>query len=321
MVAPPRSQIDLRRMRYVLEVSRAQSFSTAAETLGVTQSALSRSVAEVEEELGSALFLRLSRGIELTAAGARFVSGARRILGDMETLVSQVRDSGALTGGRLRIGIAPSGYLHYIVRPLVAFAAEYPGITVETVTGTTQSLCPQLLNGELDVLVGSSSYLKRWRELELVPVTPMFFAILARRQHPLVSGEQPPREIDVLRYPWVFPQSVEPIYSDIGQRFAAHGLPPFQPRYVVEYFPAMRRIIESTDAVTTLHHPDPGFGELGRIFSLLPDAIRMPLHVLSLAYGSTRPRTAAAHRFQELLINHLSDQKVSASNVSSPAEP
>lgn len=298
-------QIDLKRMRYVLEVSRAQSITTAAETLGVTQSALSRSVAEVEDALGTPLFLRLPRGIELTSAGARFVSGAKRILGDMETLVAQVRDADELAGGRLRIGVAPTRYQHYIVRPLVDFAAEYPGIAVETVTDTTQSLCPQLLNGEIDVLVGSSSYLKRWRELELVPVTPMHFAVLARPQHPLTQSSEPLREIDVLRYPWVFPPSIEAIYSDVGQRFAAHGLPPFQPRYVVEYFPAMRRIIESTDAVTPFHHPDPDFADLGRIFAVLPNAIKLPPHVLSLAYCATRPKSAAAHRFQELLVWHL----------------
>lgn len=300
-----RSQVDLKRMRYILEVARAEAITTAAQTLGVTQSALSRSIAEVEEALGTALFLRLPRGIQLTAAGERFVAGAKRVLGDIDALVAQVRESGTLIGGRLRIAISPTGYVNHASRALVAFAREHPGVDVEIVTGSTQNLCPRLLNGEFDLMVGSSSYLKRWRDLELIPVAPTYFACMMRLEHPLALAAEPPREIDVCRYPWILPESVEPIYSDIGQRFTHYGLPPFQPRYVVENFEIVRQIVNATDAIYPLTSPDPSFGTLQRQFALLQGVAKLPSHVICLAYPTTRPKSAAALRFEALIIEGL----------------
>ena len=312
-----RGQIDLKRMRHVLEAARGQSITTAAETLGLTQSALSRSLAEVEEALGTALFQRLPRGIRLTAAGERFVAGAKRVLGDVETLVSHVRQAGDPLGTRLRIGIAPAGYVSHASDALATFAREHPAVAVEIVPGSTQSLCPRLLNGEFDLIVGSSSYLKRWRELEIRPLVRMHLACMVRPGHPLAAPRdllrdpardtprEGPREIDVLGYPLILPESIEPIYSDIAQRFAHHGLPPFQPRYLIDDFDLVRRIVSATDAVYPLMHPDPQFGRLGRHFALLHDALMVPSHFISLAYASSRPKTAAAQRFEALITRKL----------------
>lgn len=316
-----RGQIDLKRMRHVLEVARGQSITTAAETLGLTQSALSRSLAELEESLGTVLFQRLPRGIRLTAAGERFVAGAKRVLGDVEQLISNVRQAGDPLGTRLRIGIAPAGYVSHASEALAAFAREHPAVAVEIVPGSTQALCPRLLNGEFDLIVGSSSYLKRWRELEIRPLVRMHLACLVRPGHPLAAPSDAardpmrdpmrdpprdgPREIDVLGFPLILPESIEPIYSDIAQRFAHHGLPPFQPRYLIDDFDLVRRIVGATDAVYPLMHPDPQFGRLGRHFALLRDALKVPSHFISLAYASSRPKTAAAQRFEALITRKL----------------
>ena len=300
-----RSQIDLKRLRHVLEVARAQAITTAAQTLGVTQSALSRSIAEVEDELGTALFHRLPRGIELTPAGERFVRGARRVLGDVDALIAQTRSARELGGGRLRIGIAPASYVVHASRALAAFARQHPGVALEVMTGSTQALCPRLLNGEFDLLIGSSSYLKRWRDLELEPVAAMHVACMVRTAHPLLTATEPPREIDVLRYPLILPESIEPIYSDIGQRFVHHGLPPFQPHYVVEDFEVARRLVGSTDAVYPLTHPDPGFGRIGRHVALLREVLKIPPHFISIARAARRPQGAAAQRFGELFAESL----------------
>lgn len=300
-----RYPVDLKRMRYVLELARAEAVTTAAQTLGVTQSALSRSLSEVEEALGTALFHRLPRGISLTSAGERFVSGAKRLLGDMDSFVAHVKDARDLAGGRLRLGIAPAGYISHIAASLVLFAREHPDVAIETVTGSTQALCPRLINGEFDLMVGSSSYLKRWRDIEVVPLARMHFAGMVRLGHPLARRGEPPCELDVLAFPFILPESVEPMYSDIGQRFAHHELPPFQPRYVVDDFDLARRILRATDAVYPMMHPDPQFGGLGRHFGLLRDVLVLPSHFLSVAYSPARARSRAARRFEDLVVGTL----------------
>ena len=65
----PRNQLETKRLRYIVEVSKSGSITTAAETLSITQSALSQNIAEVEDVLGVKLFNRLPRGVLLTEAG------------------------------------------------------------------------------------------------------------------------------------------------------------------------------------------------------------------------------------------------------------
>jgi len=301
-----RSQIDPKRMRYILEVARAEAISTAAETLGVTQSALSRSIADVESALGLQLFHRLPRGIQLTQAGQRFVVGAQRVLSDIENLVAHVRETRDLVGGRLRIGFAPSGYISHARRALQDFSRLHPAVSIDVVTGTTQTLCPRLLAGEFDLMVGSSSYLRRWRDLEITPLTRMHFACMVRLDHPLVAPNGPLGEIDVLRYPFILPRSVEPMYSDIAQRFAHHGLPAFQPRYTVDDFNTILRIVRVTDAIYPFMSPDQRtFEELREYVALLDDLIEIPPHYISIAHATTRPKSAAAERFGCLMAQRL----------------
>ncbi|HEY5646650.1 MAG TPA: LysR family transcriptional regulator, partial [Pseudomonadales bacterium] len=154
-----RAQIDLKRLRYIVEVARAESITTAAETLGLTQPALTRSIGEVERLLGTRLFHRLPRGMQLTEVGVQFVERARQILSEMDDLIADVSYSPERVAGRLRLGVAPTAWLAYARPALIRLAAEYPGIKIEIVNGTVQDLCPRLLRGELSCLLSTSSYL------------------------------------------------------------------------------------------------------------------------------------------------------------------
>ncbi len=302
MVLNTTHQIDLRRMRTVVEVARAEAITTAAETLGLTQSAVSRTVAEVEDALGVRLFERLPRGIRPTDAGQRFVARARRLLTDADDLVSEVRATPTLVTGRLRIGLTSAG--SQATRPLARLAAGYPGVAIETVNGTAETLCPRVLQGELDLVVGPSSYLRRWRELEVTRLARMYFGCVFRKGHPLAGAERPSEE-EVLGYPVILPESVEPTYSDIGQRYLHHGLPPLQPRYVTDDFDLALRIVYRTDAFYPLMIPSDSFEELERNFFVLRDGVEMPLRYLSYARAAHRPRTALVEAFEALLVEHL----------------
>ncbi len=305
-MAKLRNSIDSKRMHYVLEVARAYSISTAAETLGITQSALSRSIADIEMELGVRLFNRLPRGVQLTPAGERFIAGARRLIDDIEAMVNHVREAHDLLAGRLRIGIAPSGYVDHASSALRTFAQAHPDVTVEVVTGTSQTLCPRLLNGDFDLIVGSSSYLQRWRELDIRHIAPLHFACMLRLEHPLLALGKNIREIDVLQYPIILPRSVEPGYSDIGQRFAHHGLPPLVPRYAIDDFTTILRLVRATDALYPLMYADSQKIELLKThIALLTGVVEIPVHHISIAYAHARTRSAAAERFEELLATKL----------------
>jgi len=299
-----RSQIDLKRMRYILEVARAEAITTAAQTLAISQPALTRNIAEVEAELGIQIFYRLPRGIELTEEGKKFVARAKQILGDVDSMVEELKQEKGLPTGRLKVGLTPSGYVDY-VRPTVRqLAKQYPGVSIELHAGSAQAICPRLLHGELNVVVGSSSYLERWRELEVSKLKVMRFACMVRKDHP-ISQIRKPAETDVLQYPAIMPASVEPMYSDIAQRYVANDLLPFQPRYVTDDFTLAMQLVNETDAYYPLQSVEEGIEDLGKRYLMLRDIVPLPLHYISIAWSPHRPKTALAGWFEEHLRKRL----------------
>lgn len=294
--------IDLRRMRHVLEVARAGAITTAAETLGMTQSALSRSITEVEEAVGLPLFDRLPRGIRPTEAGQRFVEGARRLLGDLDGLIEYVREPRTLLAGRLRIAVAPSGYVHHVGHAVREIVRLHPGIRIEVGTGSVPDLCPRLINGEFDIIVGLNLYLERWRELSVRRVKAMHMACAVRHDHPLTRCAQPAGEADLLAYPFVTVRSMDTPHSVLAERFAAWGRP-FEPRYVVDDIDLMLALVGRTDAVCLMQSPYRDFRGLASV-ALLRDALAVEDHHISIAYARNGPRSAAARRFEMLLAEH-----------------
>jgi|GEM_PF-228349 len=298
----PTGAIDLKRLRMVVEVARAEAITTAAASLGLTQSAVSRGVAEVEDALGARLFERLPRGIRLTEGGRRFVTRARRLLADVDDLVTELREEDRRVTGRLRVGVTVSGT--HATWVLATFGAAHPGVAIETATGTPQALCPRVARGDLDVVLGSSSYLRGWRDLDVTVLAPLHFACMLRKDHPLASVERP-REIDVLRYPAVMNEIVDPTYSDLAQRYAHHRLPRFQAQYVTDDFALVRRFVSRTDAFFALMSLDPDFWGLGEHFLLLRDAVTLPPHHVSFACAKGRPRAPVVEALARMLVERV----------------
>ncbi len=123
--------IDLRKLRHVVETARFENVTRAAEALYITQSALTRSLADVEAELGTPLFVRLPRGVRLTEQGRRFVARARMIIGDVDDLLADIADHRGLHAGRLRIGVCPPGYQRFISRAIAALGDETRNIETD----------------------------------------------------------------------------------------------------------------------------------------------------------------------------------------------
>jgi len=292
------NQIDIRRMRTVIEVARAEAITTAAQTLGLTQSAVSRIVAELEEALGQRLFERLPRGIQLTDAGRRFVDRARCVLADIDDLIAEVAAPPGRLSGRLRLGIAATGA--HAICAIGRFASTHPDVAIETVHASEQTLCPRLVHGELDLVIGSSSYLRRWREIEITMLAPLHFACMLRRDHPL-SRLSTPTEADVLAFPLILPESVELTYADIAQRYARHGLPLVKPHYVTNNLELVTLLLRRTDAFFPLMFPEETFGGLGESFLLLRGVVDLPVHHVSSARAAQSPRRQLVELFESEL--------------------
>ena len=96
------------KLRQVVGVDRAGSFSGASKSLHVSQSTLTKAVADVETSLGYALFFRTARGVVATPEGREFLNRAARIVADFDLLIEDTKSQRQNANQRLRVGISPA---------------------------------------------------------------------------------------------------------------------------------------------------------------------------------------------------------------------
>src|SRR5258708_21750582 len=102
---------DLRQLRYFTALAERLHFGRAAEALHISQPPLSRAIRALEEQLGVPLFARTRRRVELTPQGARLLEAARRVTGQLERTVHELRTMSAGAQARLPIGfVSPAHY-------------------------------------------------------------------------------------------------------------------------------------------------------------------------------------------------------------------
>ncbi|WP_447978709.1 LysR family transcriptional regulator [Candidatus Nitrospira bockiana] len=143
--------MEIRQLRYFLAVADCQSFTKAAEKVFVSQPSLSIQIAALEDELGSPLFDRLGRRVELTEAGRVLADYARRILREMELAVESIRDLSGAEVGRLLVG-ALSTVNSYLIPPLVCrFKQRFPRVHLQIHAEPSAMIEEQLLANRLDV--------------------------------------------------------------------------------------------------------------------------------------------------------------------------
>src|SRR3546814_20604075 len=119
--------LDLRKVNHVFEIARQGGFAKAAATLNITQSALTRSVQILEDNLGIQVFERGPRGIRLTREGEQFIEGGTKLLEEAATLERFARSPRTTDRGRVRLGAAPASFRPFCVDWLLICTAYHPG--------------------------------------------------------------------------------------------------------------------------------------------------------------------------------------------------
>jgi len=175
--------MEIRQLRYFLDIACTEHLTQSAQNLFVTQSTLSHGLRQLEQELGVALFDRLGRGLKLSQAGVVFRSHAARALQEIEAGRMALADMGALQTGLLTVGVIPT-FLHTLVPAAVAaFSRAYPGVNVVVRDLRAGPIEEQLVAGQLDV--GIAFYPTEREEIETDPLFEERLQLVVNHQHPL----------------------------------------------------------------------------------------------------------------------------------------
>ncbi|MGW7043661.1 LysR family transcriptional regulator [Streptomyces avermitilis] len=143
--------MDLQQMRYVVAVAETRNFTRAAERCSVVQSSLSHRIAGLERELGVKLFARSSRRVELTSAGAAFLTGARECLAAADRAVADAAAATGVVRGRLAVGVIVTAAAVDVPELLQRYRAQHPDVRVLLRSGRSDELAAAIRNGELDI--------------------------------------------------------------------------------------------------------------------------------------------------------------------------
>lgn len=146
--------MELRQLRYFLAVAETKSITRAADRLNVAQPALSLSIKNLEDDLGSLLFTRNRRGVELTDTGVRFLDHAQRIIQQVTVAAEDIRDAGENPRGTVAIAMTAS-MANVLTVPIYRLVTErYPNIELQLEEGLSGNMLRGFHAGWYDILLG-----------------------------------------------------------------------------------------------------------------------------------------------------------------------
>ena len=143
--------MDIRQLKFFIEIARHKNFTKAAEALNIAQPAVSMAIKKMERELESVLFNRRNRQVSLTAEGEVFLVHARRILEDLQAATLEMADLKGLRKGEVRVGIPPMMSTYFFPTIIHEFKKIYPNLQLTVLGKGAGSIQRKINLGELDM--------------------------------------------------------------------------------------------------------------------------------------------------------------------------
>ena len=145
--------MEIRVLRYFLEIAREENMTRAAEHLHISQPSLSKEIKKLEEELGHTLFKRGNKSMHLTDEGMLLRKRAEDIIDMVDKTADEFSTLDSITGGEIRIGCAESIQIKYLAQAVKSFKEQYPDFIFHIFSGDTEPVAERLDRGLLDLAV------------------------------------------------------------------------------------------------------------------------------------------------------------------------
>lgn len=193
-------EVTLRQLRAFTALARTGGFTRAAESLHITQSALSGLIKELESQLGVRLVDRSTRRIQLSAIGLEFHSVATRILRELDSALENIDNIKRLRRGIVRMA-APQLMASTLIPEVIAsFKQAHPDIQIHLQDCAVDNAIAQVVRGEVDFSIGP--HRQGMADLETTPLLDLPFMAIFPKGHPLEAQAEISWE-ELVRYPMI----------------------------------------------------------------------------------------------------------------------
>lgn len=180
-----RNELNLHLLEQFVALARTKNFTRAAEELNLSQSALSRAIQKLEEQLGQPLFERKPREVMLTDHGELLLERSQHILKLTEDMFAELSEAGRR--GRIRLGAIPTIAPYFLPGLLSRFAKAHPEISVMVQEDTTENLIKRCSHGEIDLGILALPIIAKYLEVE--PLFDEELLLVLPVGHPLAASK------------------------------------------------------------------------------------------------------------------------------------
>lgn len=220
----------LTHIRDVLAVAEFGSLRAAGRHLGIAQPAVTRSIHEIERELGVSLFERHARGVRLTTVGQAFLRRAEAVQCELRRATEEIEQLKGLSTGQVSIALSSASSIALLPSIVPAFRKRYPDSLLKVSESLFQAVEPEIQDGEIDFYVGPLDPTISTTHFSVERLFDNNRVVAARRGHPLESAR---KLSDLVDAEWVRAtlstrsgESTRGIDDDVDRLFEAQGLKP-----------------------------------------------------------------------------------------------
>ena len=206
--------IDLRLLRHVVALGKHRNFARAAESLHISQPALSRSIAGIENSLGVKLFDRTPRHIEPTSYGQIIIDRGQGVIDQEDELRREILLMQGIEIGELAIGAGPFPLEISVCKAVAELIALHPKLQIRIDQDSPPAIVSRVLKGVVDVGIADVRHCQNDSRLEIELLPVHVVTCCCRRDHPL-AGRRSLKLTEILAYPLVgtvFPKELAAIF-------------------------------------------------------------------------------------------------------------
>ncbi|PTU31110.1 LysR family transcriptional regulator [Stenotrophobium rhamnosiphilum] len=232
--------MDTQALAAFVEVAESGSFSRAGETLHLSQPAISKRIAVLEEQLDKSLFDRVGRSITLTDAGRTLLPYARRVLHDVEDGRRALSHLSDQVSGRLSIGTSHHIGLHRLPPVLREFTRLYPSVDLDIHFMDSEVACQSVLAGKLEIGIVTLPT-QSLPSLEMRLIWPDPLTVVVAPEHPLAKKKHVALT-ELADHPAVLPDEATYTHRIVKAALQKHGVEP-RIRLATNYLETLKMLV------------------------------------------------------------------------------
>lgn len=288
----------LHHLRDFVAIAQTRSLRAAARSLGLAQPALTRSLRELEAELGAALVERHARGVHLTELGELYLVRAQAAMAELRRGKDEVAQRlGELTGS-VALGVSSAACMALMPQVYNAFRKRFPGVRLQIVEGFFRTLGQRLEDGSLDFLVGPRPDRPAGKlfHIELLFENERF--VVGRHGHPLGTAR---RLADLVGAEWLLTGVRDQVGNEFEEVFTDNGLTPPVALTQSDSMIGVASLLSTTDMLAVLPRQWVDSPVLRHVIATIPIPERFPGPDIVRITRANLPLTPAAEALSTLM--------------------